>query len=162
MGERYTNVHRRRRRVNTDEGRRVCCVHESEVFASELARDEMVHRKRAEERELHLEYLRWPVGGICNAVWEQGQVEYPQESDDVRQALTSADETGGGHISAPGGLAPQGSSHLRRCARVGAQRVVGSGRADFLRVARGDRHGKSPTGLHGTANRGGLLRGVNG
>jgi len=43
---------------------------------------------------------------------------------------------------------------------AGAQRVVGT--CDFLRVAFGDRHGKSPTGLRGTPNRRSLLRGVNG
>ena len=48
---------------------------------------------------------------------------------------------------------------LRRRFGAGAQRVVGS-RSDFLRVAFGDRHGKSPTGICGTPNRGGLLRGV--
>jgi hypothetical protein len=38
---------------------------------------------------------------------------------------------------------------------------VGSG-ADFLQVAFSDRDGKSPKGICGTPNRGGLLRGVNG
>ena len=32
----------------------------------------------------------------------------------------------------------------------------------FFRVARGDRHDKSPAGLHGTTNRRGFLRGMNG
>jgi hypothetical protein len=44
--------------------------------------------------------------------------------------------------------------------RVGAKGAVGT--CDFLRVARGGRHDKSSKGFHGTPNRGGLLRGVNG
>ena len=44
------------------------------------------------------------------------------------------DGAGIGRLSAPGGLVPQGSSDLRRCAGLGAQRVVGPGGADFLRV----------------------------
>jgi hypothetical protein len=47
-------------------------------------------------------------------------------------------------------------SDLRRRARVGAQRAVGPG-ADFIRVARVQRHDKSPAGLRGTPNGGGLL-----
>ena len=43
---------------------------------------------------------------------------------------------------------------------VGAKGAVG--RSDFLRLARRDRHDKSPTGICGTTNRCGLLRGVNG
>jgi DDE superfamily endonuclease len=74
----------------------------------------------------------------------------------------SPDETGGGSLAPSGGLVPQEASHLRRCARVGSKGAVGSGGADFLRVARTDRHDKSPKGICGTANRGGLLRGVNG
>jgi hypothetical protein len=68
----------------------------------------------------------------------------------------------GGCLSAPGGLVPKEASYIRRCARFGAQGAVGPGGADFLRVARTDRHDKSPAGLHGTPNRGGLLRGLNG
>src|SRR5215213_9395727 len=48
------------------------------------------------------------------------------------------------------------TSDLRRCARPGAQRVMGP-RANFLRVARGERHDKSPAGLRGTPNHRGLL-----
>jgi hypothetical protein len=73
----------------------------------------------------------------------------------------SPDDTGSGRLSASGGLVPQGSSDLLRGACVGAQIVVGTG-ADFLRVALGDRHDKSPPGLCGTTNRRGLLRSVNG
>jgi hypothetical protein len=74
---------------------------------------------------------------------------------------TSPDEAGSGRLSASSSLVPQGSSDLRRCAGAGAQRVVGPG-ADFLRVALGDRHDKSPTGLCGTTNQRSLLRSVNG
>jgi hypothetical protein len=42
------------------------------------------------------------------------------------------------------------------------ERSCGTGGAHFLRVGRTDRHDKRPAGLHGTPNRGGLLRGVNG
>jgi DDE superfamily endonuclease len=60
-----------------------------------------------------------------------------------------------------GGLVPQEASHLRRCARHGAQTVVGPA-ADFLRVALGGRHDKSPKGICGTTNRGCLLCSLNG
>ncbi len=53
-----------------------------------------------------------------------------------------SDETSSGCFSA-GGLVPQETSYFRRCARLGAQGVVGSG-GDFLRVAYGHRDGKSP------------------
>ena len=56
------------------------------------------------------------------------------------------------------GVVPQDSSDLCRCARLGAQRVVGAG--DFLRVVPADRHGKSPAGVCRTTNRGGLLCGL--
>src|SRR5215210_8883271 len=56
----------------------------------------------------------------------------------------SPDEASSGRPAASGGMVPQGSFDLRRCARVGAKRVVGSGGADFLRVAFSDRHGESP------------------
>src|SRR5436190_6241444 len=58
----------------------------------------------------------------------------------------SADEAGSGCLAASGGLVPQGSSDLRRCARFGTQGVVRP-RADFLRGARRYRAGKSPTGI---------------
>ena len=94
MGKRYTTVYRSRRRVNTGEDRRVCYIHESEVFASELERDERMSRKRAEETGLMLieetpNRPRQPVGWICNAVREQGLVEYPQEPEDARRALNA-------------------------------------------------------------------------
>jgi hypothetical protein len=66
---------------------------------------------------------------------------------------------------APSGRRPgtvRGIPHLRRCARHGAQRVVGSGGADFLRVAASDRHDKSPKGICRTTNRGRLLCSMNG
>ncbi|CAA9398232.1 MAG: hypothetical protein AVDCRST_MAG22-1225, partial [uncultured Rubrobacteraceae bacterium] len=69
----------------------------------------------------------------------------------------SADGAGGGCLQA-GGLVPQGPSDFRRRFGVGAKGAVGPRGADFLRVARTDRHGKSPAGLRGTPNRGGLLR----
>jgi hypothetical protein len=74
-------------------------------------------------------------------------------------ACASPDETGNRSFSA-GGLVPQAGSHLCRRFGVGTQRVVGT--CDFLRVAFGDRHGKSPTGIYGTTNRSGLLHRVNG
>ena len=49
---------------------------------------------------------------------------------------------------------------LLGCSSVGTQGFVGT--CGFLRVAFGDRHGKSPGGIRGTTNRCGLLRGVNG
>ena len=70
------------------------------------------------------------------------------------------DERGGGSLATSGCLVPQEAPHLRRCARCGAKGAVG--RRDFLRLARTQRHGKSPKGIRGTPNRGGLLRGVNG
>ena len=73
----------------------------------------------------------------------------------------SPHEAGGGRLSTSGGLVPQGPSDLRRCARYGAKGAVCSG-ADFLRVAYAERHDKSPEGLCGTPNRGGLLRGLDG
>ena len=57
-----------------------------------------------------------------------------------RLVRTSADGAGIGCLSAPGGLVPQGSSDLRRCACVSAKGAVGPGGADFLRVAFSDRH----------------------
>src|SRR5829696_4380305 len=77
-----------------------------------------------------------------------------------RIVRTSADETGSERLSAPGGLVPQERSDLRRCTRHGAKGAVGPRGADFLRVAFSDRHDKSPAGLHGTANRCGLLCGI--
>ena len=56
----------------------------------------------------------------------------------------SPDHTVIGRLSAPGGLVPQDSSDLRRCAGLGTQRVVGQGRADFSRVGCGDRQIKVP------------------
>jgi hypothetical protein len=52
----------------------------------------------------------------------------------------------GGHLSASGGLVPQGSSYLRRCFGAGEEGAMGQG-ADFLRLARGERHGQSPAGI---------------
>jgi hypothetical protein len=66
-----------------------------------------------------------------------------------------SDERGSGYLSASG-LVPQERSDLCRCARLGRQTVVGSGR-DLLRVACGNRDGKSPTSICGTPNRCGLL-----
>ena len=65
----------------------------------------------------------------------------------VRTSADEAGEAGIGRLSAPGGLVPQGSSDLLRRARLGAQRVVGPGGADFLRVACTDRHDKSSAGI---------------
>jgi hypothetical protein len=48
-------------------------------------------------------------------------------------------------------LVSQIPSDLLRCFGIGAQAIVGSG-GDFLRVVGGHRHGKSPTGVCGTAH----------
>jgi hypothetical protein len=80
----------------------------------------------------------------------------------LRGHFVRASADGAGGCLSAGGLVPQETSHLRRCARYGAKGAVGPGGADFLRVARTDRHDKSPAGLHGTPNRRDLLRGVNG
>src|SRR3954452_18773858 len=58
-------------------------------------------------------------------------------------------------------LVPQELSDLLRCFGSGAQGVMGAG-GDFLRVTTGSRHAKSLTRVYRTANRCGLLRGVNG
>jgi hypothetical protein len=56
-----------------------------------------------------------------------------------------------------GSVVRQEASDLLRCLGTGAQAVVDA-RSDFLRVASAGRHGKSPKGICGTANRCGLLR----
>ena len=65
-----------------------------------------------------------------------------------------------GHRS-PNGMVPQELSDFLRCFSAGAQGVVGTG-GDFLRVSAADRYSKSPAGIHGKANRRGLLCSVNG
>jgi hypothetical protein len=57
------------------------------------------------------------------------------------------------------GLVRQEPSDLLRRSGCGTQTVVDR-RAKFLRVGAGDRPGKSPAGVHGKANRCGLLRSV--
>src|SRR5215212_8751062 len=56
----------------------------------------------------------------------------------------------------PGGMVREAVPDLLRCSGAGEKGVVVA--RDFLRVACTDRHGKSPTSLHGTADRCGLLR----
>src|ERR687898_2080484 len=58
-------------------------------------------------------------------------------------------------------LVRQGSPDILRRSGVGEKAVVGAG-GDFLQVIAGKRHCKSPTRVHGTANRCDLLRSVNG
>ena len=65
------------------------------------------------------------------------------------------------HNSPANGMVPQELSDLLRRVGAGAKRVVGTG-GDFLQVISGGRHSKSPAGLCPTANRRGLLCGVNG
>src|SRR5215212_258171 len=62
----------------------------------------------------------------------------------------------GGRNRPQGSVVRQAVSDLLRRFSAGAQGVVGAG-SDFLRVARRDRHGKSPTRVCGAANRRGLL-----
>ena len=88
MDERYSTVYRRRRRVNTDEGWRVCYVPESEVshwLGPES--DERLAEAVLMLIEGNPNRMRQPVGWICDAVWAQGLVEYLQEPEDVRRAL---------------------------------------------------------------------------
>ena len=59
------------------------------------------------------------------------------------------------------GLVREAAPDLLGRSGAGEEGVVGAG-SDFLRVACGDRDGKSPAGFDGTANRCGLLCGVNG
>src|SRR5215217_4841905 len=61
-------------------------------------------------------------------------------------------------VCSPSGLVREEPSDLLRRFGVGAKGAVGPGGTDFLRVVCTDGHGKSPTSLHGTADRGGLLR----
>jgi len=68
---------------------------------------------------------------------------------------------GAKHAGRPAsGVVPQTPPDLLRCSGAGTQGFVGI--CDFLRVACAERHGKNPTGISGTSNRRGLLRGVNG
>src|SRR5215203_1472563 len=72
-------------------------------------------------------------------------------------ALRSPREGTNAGVGAEGGLVRQGASDLLRCSGVGQKGVVGTTRGDFLRVGAGKRHGKSPAGVYGKANRRGLL-----
>jgi hypothetical protein len=65
---------------------------------------------------------------------------------------------GGGHRRRPtNGLVRQEASNFLRRFGAGEKGVVGTRRGDFLRVGAGGRHGKSPAGVHRTANRRALL-----
>ena len=57
----------------------------------------------------------------------------------------------------PSGVVRQGAPDLLRCFGAGEEGAVGTRRGDFLRVGAGKRDGKSPAGVHGKANRRGLL-----
>jgi hypothetical protein len=72
-------------------------------------------------------------------------------------ALRSPREGTNAGVGAEDGLVGEGASDLLRCFGVGQKGVVGTTRGDFLRVGAGKRHGKSPAGVYGKANRRGLL-----
>jgi hypothetical protein len=72
-------------------------------------------------------------------------------------ALRSPREGTNAGVGAEDGLVREGASDLLRCFGVGQKGVAGTTRGDFLRVGAGKRPGKSPAGVHGKANRRGLL-----
>jgi hypothetical protein len=91
----------------------------------------------------------------------------PENCSSAVGAILAGDATGspaygGGRADRPkSSLVGQGSPDILRRTGVGEKAVVGAG-GDFLQVIAGKRPCKSPTRVHGSANRCDLLRSVNG
>src|SRR5215218_1855422 len=96
------------------------------------------------------------VVGVSDTAHHPGAVGSVLAHNFVRSSAPGAKHKG----RSGSGVVPQSPPDLLGCSGAGTQGLVGT--CDFLRVAFSDRDGKSPTGLRGTTNRCGLLRGVNG